>query len=62
MVKYAGLDNTAERAGQRFPVARMARLLKVSTSGYYKYVKRRAATVLTPPTKRWPPVVAAHAE
>src|SRR5207302_4324713 len=34
--------------GTRFSVLRMARLLGVSTSGYYVYVKRAAATVLTP--------------
>ncbi|WP_024802945.1 IS3 family transposase [Nocardia sp. BMG51109] len=53
MVKYAGPDDvtgvagTGQPAGQRFSVRRMARLLQVSASGYYAYVKRRAATVLT---------------
>lgn len=50
MVKYAGPDKpagTASPQGTRFSVRRMARLLGVSTSGYYAYVKRAAATVLT---------------
>jgi transposase InsO family protein len=53
MVKYAGPDNKAETTGttspegNRFSVLRMARLLGVSTSGYYAYVRRAAATVLT---------------
>jgi transposase InsO family protein len=36
----------------RFSVRRMARLLGVSTSGYYAYVRRCAATVLTPRQQR----------
>lgn len=58
MVKYAGPDQSAETAGTtsprdtRFSVLRMARLLGVSTSGYYAYVKRAAATVLTPRQQR----------
>ncbi|MFI5784073.1 IS3 family transposase, partial [Nocardia sp. NPDC051570] len=58
MVKYAGPDDilatagTVRPAGPRFSVVRMARLLKVSTSGYYEYVKRSAATVLTPRQQR----------
>ncbi len=58
MAKYAGLDECAETAGAtsaegtRFSVRRMARLLGVSTSGYYAYVKRAAATVLTPRQQR----------
>ncbi|MCK0093763.1 hypothetical protein MWU77_23630 [Rhodococcus sp. F64268] len=30
----------------------MTRLLKVSTSGYYQHVRRRAATVFTPRQQR----------
>lgn len=58
MVKYAGPDNIAETAGtaspegRRFSILRMARLLGVSTSGYYAHVKRLAETVLTPPQQR----------
>jgi transposase InsO family protein len=58
MVKYAGPDEPAQTAGTaspqgtRFSVLRMARLLGVSTSGYYAYVKRAAATVLTPRQQR----------
>src|SRR5882724_9397720 len=58
MVKYAGPDPpadtdaaTADRA-TRFSVRRMARLLGVSTSGYYAHAKRAAATVLTPRQQR----------
>ncbi|MYW97458.1 IS3 family transposase [Amycolatopsis rubida] len=56
MAKYAGPDELAgttlspERT--RFSVRRMARLLGVSTSGYYAHVKRVAATVLTPRQQR----------
>jgi putative transposase len=58
MVKYAGPDEIARTAGttspegMRFSVLRMARLLGVSTSGYYAYVKRAVATVLTPRQQR----------
>jgi putative transposase len=53
MVKYAGPDDPAETsttssvAGERFSIRRMARLLGVSPSGYYAYVQRAVATVLT---------------
>jgi putative transposase len=51
MAKYAGPDDIADAAESgRFAVRRMARLLGVSSSGYYAYVKRCAATVLAP---RW---------
>jgi putative transposase len=58
MVKYAGPDEIAQTAGTaspertRFSVLRMARLLGVSASGYYAYVKRAMATVLTPRQQR----------
>ncbi|AHH98668.1 IS3 family transposase [Kutzneria albida] len=58
MAKYAGPDEFAETAGTispkrtRFSVLRMARLLGVSTSGYYAHVKRAAASVLTPRQQR----------
>ncbi len=58
MVKYAGPDDNVQTAGAeapegtRFSVRRMARLLGVSTSGYYAYVKRATATVLTPRQQR----------
>lgn len=58
MVKYAGPDEiagvagTAVPGGDRFAVRRMARLLEVSASGYYAYVKRCAATALTPRGQR----------
>jgi putative transposase len=58
MAKYAGPDDFAETAsvtsprGTRFSVRRMARLLGVSTSGYYAHAKRAVATVLTPRQRR----------
>lgn len=57
MATYAGPDDSAETAvvspvGTRFSIRRMARLLGVSTSGYYAHVKRSAATVLTPRQQR----------
>ena len=57
MAKYAGPDDSAETAaispvGTRFSVRRMARLLGVSTSGYYAHAKRAAATVFTPRQQR----------
>lgn len=57
MVKYAGPDDSAETGmtsvvGERFSIRRMARLLGVSPSGYYAYVQRAAATVLTPRQQR----------
>jgi len=58
MVKCAGPDDTAAITGttlsaeRQFSVVRMARLLDVSTSGYYAYVKRAAVAVLTPRQQR----------
>ncbi|WP_410610124.1 IS3 family transposase [Amycolatopsis sp. lyj-109] len=58
MGKYAGPDTPAEATGatspgdNRFSVRRMARLLGVSASGYYAYVKRAAAAALTPRQQR----------
>jgi putative transposase len=58
MAKYAGPDEPVDIAGSappegtRFSVLRMARLLGVSTSGYYACMKRATATMLTPRRQR----------
>jgi putative transposase len=58
MAKYAGPDEPADITGttapegKRVSVLRMARLLNVSTSGYYAHVTRAAATMLTPLRQR----------
>ncbi len=58
MAEYAGPDEPVDIAGSappestRFSVLRMARLLDVSTSGYYAYMKRATATTLTPRRQR----------
>jgi len=64
MAKYAGSDSTAATSASiagadtdpaepvRFSVRRMARLLDVSTSGYYAHVKRAGTEVLTPRQQR----------
>ena len=55
MAEYACSDDIAGAAaaeGGRFAVRRMARLLGVSSSGYYAYMTRCAATVLAPRRQR----------
>lgn len=55
MAKYAGPDehtDTTSPEGERFSVLRMTRLLQVSTSGYYAWRKRAAATEPTPRQQR----------
>jgi putative transposase len=56
MAKYAGPDEPGGAGGKhapaRFAVRRMARLLAVSASGYYAYVRRTTATAVTPRERR----------
>ncbi|MGW4523378.1 IS3 family transposase [Amycolatopsis sp. NPDC004378] len=56
MAEYAGPDEFPETSTSprrtQFSVRRMARLLGVSTSGYYAHAKRAAARVLTPRQQR----------
>jgi transposase InsO family protein len=54
MAEYAGSDEPAHAGdeGERFSVRRMARLLQVSSSGYYAHAKRVGATELTPRQQR----------
>jgi transposase InsO family protein len=55
MAEYAAPDDAAGATSPvsgRFSVRRMARLLGVSTSGYYAHAKRSVATVLTPRRQR----------
>jgi hypothetical protein len=54
MAEYAGSDEPARAGGDRvrFSVRRMARLLQVSSSGYYAHAKRVGAAEVTPRQQR----------